>query len=200
MKTDGSIGQEWLTPSSAYLSEDGKSVLVGIPDMKAGVHQMRIGWGLKSAAGLKAENTAYFSPWELLPLDAKKEGFGDIQVDLTPRAASTVATVKPTLEEGARLYQMIGCMACHSTDGSTVGKVGPSWKGLAGSERVIARKDGKKPIKVKADAAYLHESIVDPSSKVVSGFEKFDTGMPIYAGILNESQIESLVLFIQSLK
>ena len=200
LKTDGSIGQEWLTPSSAYLSEDGKSVLVGIPDMKAGVHQMRIGWGLKSAAGLKAENTAYFSPWELLPLDAKKEGFGDIQVDLTPRAATTVALAKPTLEEGARLYQMIGCMACHSTDGSTVGKVGPSWKGLAGSERVIARKDGKKPIKVKADAAYLHESIVDPSSKVVSGFEKFDTGMPIYAGILNESQIESLVLFIQSLK
>jgi mono/diheme cytochrome c family protein len=34
----------------------------------------------------------------------------------------------------------------------------------------------------------------------VAGFEKFDTGMPIYAGILNESQIESLVLYIQSLR
>ena len=46
----------------------------------------------------------------------------------------------------------------------------------------------------------LRESITHPSAKVVRGFEKFDTGMPIYAGILNESQIESLVLYIKSLK
>jgi hypothetical protein len=35
---------------------------------------------------------------------------------------------------------------------------------------------------------------------VVKGFEKFDAGMPIYEGILNEVQVESLVLFIESLK
>ena len=92
---------------------------------------------------------------------------------------------------------MFGCMACHSTDGSTVGKVGPSWKGLFGSERDIAK--GIKG-RVKADAAYLKESILSPSARVVKGFEKFDTGMPIYAGILNESQIESLILYIQTLK
>ena len=67
-------------------------VLVALPDMKAGVHQMRIGWGLKSADGLKAENTAYFSPWELLTFDAKKEGFEeDLKVDLTPRKAIAAA-------------------------------------------------------------------------------------------------------------
>ncbi len=196
LKLDGSTGQEWLTASSAYLSKDGMSVLVGFPDMKAGVHQMRIGWGLKSADGLKAENTAYFSPWELLTFESAKEGFGDIQIDLTPRKAATVAMAKPTVDEGARLYQMIGCMACHSTDGSTVGKVGPSWKGIFGTERVLG-KGGKSAM---ADEAYLRESITNPSAKVVKGFEKFDTGMPIYAGILNESQIESLVLYIKSLK
>ncbi len=196
LKLDGSTGQEWLTASSAYLSKDGMSVLVGFPDMKAGVHQMRIGWGLKSADGLKAENTAYFSPWELLTFDSVKEGFGGITVDLTPRKVATVAMAKPTLDEGARLYQMIGCMACHSTDGSTVGKVGPSWKGIFGTERVLG-KGGKSAV---ADEAYLRESITNPSAKVVKGFEKFDTGMPIYAGILNESQIESLVLFIKSLR
>jgi cytochrome c2 len=197
LKLDGSTGQEWLTPSSAYLSEDGHSVLVGIPDMKANVHQMRIGWGLRSADGLKAENTAYLTPWELAPFDPKKEGFGEIQVDLTPRAATTVAMAEPTVEEGARLYQMIGCMACHSIDGTTVGKVGPSWKGIYGSEREITK--GVKG-KFIADEAYLRESIVNPSAKVVKGFEKFDTGMPIYAGILNDSQIESLVMYIKSLK
>lgn len=196
LKLDGTPGQEWMIPSSAYLSKDGKSVFVGIPGMKAGVHQMRIGWGLKSVDGLKAENTAYFSPWELAKFDAAKEGFGDITVDLTPRAAAAVAAVKPTLEEGQRLYQMIGCMACHSTDGSTIGKVGPSWKGLFGSERILA-KGGEQ---ARADEVYLRESITNPSAKVVKGFEKFDTGMPIYAGILNESQIESLILYIKSLK
>jgi len=198
LKPDGSSGQEWMTASSAYLSKDGMSVLVGFPDMKAGVHQMRIGWGLKSAAGDKAENTAYFSPWELLTFDAKKEGFDEnLKVDLTPRKAAAVAAVKATAEEGERLYQMFGCMACHSTDGTLVGKVGPSWKGLYGSEREIAK--GQKG-KFKADEAYLRESILTPSAKVVKGFEKFDTGMPIYSGILNDSQIESLILYIKSLK
>jgi cytochrome c2 len=196
LKMDGSTGQEWVTASSAYLSKDGMSVFVGIPDMKAGVHQMRIGWGLESAEGLKAANTAYFSPWELAPFDPAKEGFGDITVDLTPRKTETVALAKPTVEEGAKLYQMIGCMACHSIDGSTVGKVGPSWKGIYGTERILG-KGGKTAL---ADEAYLRESITNPSAKVVKGFEKFDTGMPIYAGILNESQIESLVLYIKTLK
>jgi cytochrome c2 len=197
LKLDGSNGQEWLNASSAYLSTDGQSVLVAFPEMKT-CHQMRVGWGLQSADGLKAANTAYFSPWELMPFDAAKLGFEPgLKIDLTPRKSAVAAAVKPTVEEGERLYQMFGCMACHSTDGTLVGKVGPSWKGLFGTERDIAK--GMKG-KVKADEAYLRESIVNPSAKVVKGFEKFDTGMPIYAGILNDSQIESLILYIKSLK
>jgi cytochrome c2 len=197
LKLDGSNGQEWMNASSTYLSADGKSVLVAFPEMKT-CHQMRIGWGLQSVAGLKAANTAYFSPWELMPFDAAKLGFEPgLKIDLTPRKSAVAAAVKPTVEEGERLYQMFGCMACHSTDGTLVGKVGPSWKGLFGTERDIAK--GMKG-KVKADEAYLRESILNPSAKVVKGFEKFDTGMPIYAGILNDSQIESLILYIKSLK
>jgi cytochrome c2 len=197
LKLDGSNGQEWMNASSAYLSTDGQSVLVAFPEMKT-CHQMRVGWGLQSADGLKAANTAYFSPWELMPFDAAKLGFEPgLKIDLTPRKSAVAAAVKPTVEEGERLYQMFGCMACHSTDGTLVGKVGPSWKGLFGSERDIAK--GTKG-KVKADEAYLRESILNPSAKVVKGFEKFDTGMPIYAGILNDSQIESLILYIKSLK
>ncbi len=197
LKLDGSPGQEFLTASSAYLSEDGRSVFVGIPDMRAGVHQMRIGWGLKSTDGLPANNTAYFSPWELATFEPKQEGFAELTVDLTPRAAMATAKVKASAEEGERIAQMFGCVACHSIDGSTVGKVGPSWKGLYGSVREIAK--GMKG-KVTADAAYLRESILAPSAKVVKGFEKFDTGMPIYAGILNDAQIDSLILYIETLK
>jgi cytochrome c2 len=91
---------------------------------------------------------------------------------------------------------MMGCIACHSTDGALYGKVGPTWKGLFGSERLLA-KGGDKCI---ADEAYIKESIQNPSAKIVKGYEKFDTGMPIYAGVLTDSQIESIILFIKSLK
>lgn len=194
LKLDGTSGQEWMMPSSAYVSTDGKTVFVGITDMKP-VMQMRVGWGLKSAEGLAAQNNAYFTPYELEKFDSTKEGFGDIQVDLTPRKTATVAAVKPTVDEGQRLYQMIGCMACHSIDGSVTGKVGPTWKGLYGSN--LEFKDNAKGV---ANEAYLRESITNPTAKVVKGYEKYDAGMPIYAGILNESQIESLVLYIKTLK
>lgn len=194
LKLDGTSGQEWMMPSSAYVSTDGKTVFVGIPDMKP-VMQMRVGWGLKSAEGLAAQNNAYFTPYALEKFDSTKEGFGEIQVDLTPRKAATVATVKPTVDEGQRLYQMIGCMACHSIDGSVTGKVGPTWKGLYGSN--LEFKDNAKGV---ANEAYLRESITNPTAKIVKGYEKYDAGMPIYAGILNESQIESLVLYIKTLK
>jgi mono/diheme cytochrome c family protein len=168
---NGETGQEWMTASSAYLSEDGRSVFVGFPDMKAGVHQMRVGWGVESADGLPAQNAAYLSPWELATFDAAAEGFGDIKVDLTPRKAAATEAMVATAAEGERLYQMFGCMACHSIDGTLQGKVGPSWKALFGSERDIA-----KTGKVTADEAYLKESILNPSAKVVKGFEKFDSG------------------------
>ena len=195
-KADGTSGQEWVVPSSAYLSKDGRSVFIGLPDMKTTYMQMRVGYGLKGAEGLPAQNNAYFTPYELTKFEPEKEGFDKITVDLAPRKMVAAAAVKPTLEEGKRLYEMMGCIACHSVDGTVYGKVGPSWRGLYGSERILA-KGGDK---ATADDAYIKESILEPSKKVVKGYEKLDAGMPIYNGVLNESQIESIILFIKSLK
>ena len=89
---------------------------------------------------------------------------------------------------------MFGCMACHSTDGSMLGKVGPSWKGLFGSTRLFA--DGTSAV---ADADYLRQSIIEPSAKVVRGFEKAESGMPIYGGVLSDSQLASVIEFIKNL-
>jgi cytochrome c2 len=196
LKLDGQPGQEWMQPSSAYLAKDEKSVFIGIPDMKAGVMQMRVGWGIKGADGGPAQNNAYFTPYELAKFEPEKAGFENVTVDLTPRKMVAAAVVKPTKEEGEKIYQMMGCIACHSTDGALYGKVGPTWKGLFGSERLLA-KGGDKCI---ADEAYIKESIQNPSAKIVKGYEEFDTGMPIYAGVLTDSQIESVTLFIKSLK
>jgi len=73
LKADGEPGQDWLTPSSAYLSKDGHTVFVGVPDMKP-VQQMRIGWALATSDGAKVEGNAYFTPHELTKFDPAAEG------------------------------------------------------------------------------------------------------------------------------
>ncbi len=193
LKLDGTPGQEWMQPSSVYLSKDAKSVFLGVPAMQP-VMQMRVGWSLISREGAVSENNAYFTPRELAKFDPVAEGFEKISVDLTPKAAVAQASGPVSVEEGRRVYQMFGCMACHSTDGSMLGKVGPSWKGLFGSMRKFS--DGTSAV---ADEAYVRESIIEPSAKIVRGFEKSESGMPIYGGVLTDSQIASVIEFIKTL-
>lgn len=194
-KLDGSKGQESMTPSSAYLSKDGRSVFLGVADMKP-VMQMRLGWALATQDGVSFEQNAYFTAYELTPFDPVAEGFEPLKIDLTLRKAPLgIASAPVSAEEGRRVSELMGCVACHSPDGSTIGRVGPTWKGLFGSQRVFADRT-----KTVADEAYLYESIREPTNKIVSGFEKSDTGMPSYEGILSDGQIESLVLYIKSLR
>jgi cytochrome c2 len=193
-KPDGTKGQEAVTPSSAYLSKDGKSVFLGVPNLKP-VMQLRVGWSLATAAGKSFGNNAYLTPYELTAFDSVKEGFGAITVDLTPRQAKTVAATPVSAAEGKRVAELMGCVACHSVDNGVVGKVGPSWKGLYGRTVELA-KGGT----VKADEAYLSESIKEPAAKVAKGFDKADGGMPSYEGVLTENQIESVILYLKTLK
>ncbi len=193
-KLDGSKGQDPMFASSAYLSKDRRSIFIGFPDMKP-VMQMRFGWSLKSESGLAMDQNAYLTPRALEPFDAEKRGFGAIKVDLTPRTGAVAEATPVTAEEGRRLADLMGCAACHSIDGSTLGKVGPSWKGVAGSRVKLA--NGQT---VLADADYLRESIRLPSAKIVKDYDKSDAGMPSYEGVLQDSQIEALILYIQSLR
>lgn len=195
-KPDGSLGQEWLRPSSAYLSEDKRAVFIGIPGM-APVMQVRLGWTLRSADGSPLEEQAHFTPHALVAFEPTSEGFPPLEVDLEPNATDLPATgPAPTEAEGERLYRLMGCMACHDSGETDQPKVGPSWKGLYGSQRQLVRPKAT----VKVDEAYLRESIIDPAAKLVKGYEKREAGMPIYAGVLTDTQIDSLILFIKSLK
>jgi cytochrome c2 len=194
LRLDGSKGQETLVPSSAYLSLDGKSVFIGIRDMRP-VMQMRFGWTVKSAEGHSWQQSAYFTPKMLPKFEPAAEGFGATEVDLAPRATQAPATTPLTVAEGQRLAELMGCVACHSSDGSMLGKVGPSWKGVYGSVRRLAG-GGQS----RADEEYLRESIREPAAKIVSGFDKSDTGMPSYEGVITEGQIEALILYLKTLR
>ena len=93
-------------------------------------------------------------------------------------------------EWGHIQYDQKGCATCHSIDGSK--SKGPTWKGIYG-----------KPVKlsngtsVMVDENYLRESMMQPSAKIVDGFENI---MPTFQGLLRENEIRGLVAFIKSLQ
>jgi cytochrome c2 len=194
-KADGTPGIDRLAPSHAYVSRDARSVFIGVPGMKP-VMQMRLGWSLATATGTPFENSAYFTPYELPAFDPAAEGFGNITIDLSPRAVAATTAAPVSVEEGRRVAQLYGCTACHATESTTVTMLGPTLKGLYGSERTYA----KGSLRIRADEAYLRESILEPAAKIVTGHERGESGMPSYAGVLSQTQLESIILFIKSLR
>lgn len=96
----------------------------------------------------------------------------------------------PSAGRGKALATRLGCLGCHSTDGTT--KDGPTWKGLYGSRVPLA--DGRT---VTADDAYIEESIMDPGAKVVRGFSNF---MPSFKGTVSDRDAADIAAFIKTLK
>lgn len=193
-KLDGSKGQDALTPSSAYLSKDRRAVFVGLPDMRPAM-QMRVGWSLLADDGRTFSHNVYLTAHELTRFDPVAEGFVPLTVNLAPRPAALRVDGPVTPEEGRRVSELMGCVACHSTDGSVLGKVGPSWKGIFGSRRTFADKSSGI-----ADEAYLRQAIKEPAARIVSGYDKSDTGMPSYEGVITDAQIEALVAYLKTLR
>ncbi|MGC4016987.1 MAG: cytochrome c [Luteolibacter sp.] len=95
---------------------------------------------------------------------------------------------KANVNAGSVLFNSYGCTTCHSIDGSN--GHGPTLAGLAGSKVPLA-----DDTSVTADAAYLEECIRNPNAKIVKGFPP--NYMPPYT--LKDVEVESLVLFIQSI-
>ncbi len=91
---------------------------------------------------------------------------------------------------GAQLYKQKACITCHSLDGSR--KTGPSFKGVFGHKVEFA--DGSS---TTADENYVRQSILDPTSQVVAGFEPV---MPTFQGLLKPNQIDALIEFIKAQK
>jgi len=97
---------------------------------------------------------------------------------------------KPDAGRGQVLYQESGCKACHSVDGSK--GVGPTWDGLFESNVQLA--DGTT---VAADEAFIRESILMPSAKVVKGYSP--NAMPNFS-YLKDGQVNDIIEYIKTLK
>jgi cytochrome c oxidase subunit 2 len=90
---------------------------------------------------------------------------------------------------GQQLFQTLGCASCHGASGE--GGRGPTLAGLFG--RVTPIEGGQS---VRADEAYIRESILNPQAKLVAGFGPI---MPTFQGQVTEDQLVQLVAFIKSL-
>ncbi len=92
-------------------------------------------------------------------------------------------------DAGAKLFQDFACNTCHRADAQ--GR-GPALEGVFG--RPVALQDGRVVI---ADEAYIRESILNPTAKVVAGFQPI---MPVFQGLVSEEQLLQLIEYVKSLQ
>jgi len=109
-------------------------------------------------------------------------------------ASKLVPEGSETMEQfGQRVAMRRGCTACHSADGAA--STGPTWKGLWGKNESLS--GGSVKIDGEDGLNYLRESMLNPTAKIVSGFE--GVSMPSYQGQLDDKQIDGLIAYIKSL-
>jgi cytochrome c oxidase subunit II len=91
---------------------------------------------------------------------------------------------------GQQLYQTLGCVSCHGGTGE--GGRGPALAGLFGRQTQLVSGET-----VRADEAYIRESIINPQAKLVAPFGPI---MPTFQGQVSEDQLVQLLAFIKSLQ
>ncbi len=95
------------------------------------------------------------------------------------------------LPDGKMVLSDNGCLACHSTDGSVI--AAPSLKDIFGSVRQV--RAGDEPRQVRADRAYILESIVDPGKLVTEGWDPI---MPPY-DTLTQQDLDAVLEYLRSI-
>jgi cytochrome c2 len=95
--------------------------------------------------------------------------------------------------KGKSDYTSLGCVGCHSIDGSK--GTGPTFKGLYGAKSKLT--NGQS---VTADDAYLLESIMDPDKQIVAGFSPGIMSAVIKPGSVSQPEAQALIAYIKSLK
>jgi cytochrome c oxidase subunit 2 len=91
--------------------------------------------------------------------------------------------------EGRKTFLKYRCASCHTGDGT--GRA-PDLGGLFG--RTVHVRGGSS---VVADEEYIRESIIDPSAKVVAGYENI---MPTFAGQISQDEIFQIIVWLKTLK
>ncbi|MDH3306797.1 MAG: cytochrome c [Acidimicrobiia bacterium] len=141
---------------------------------------------IRGAIGVGITLLLAFSIYFLVPGGG---GYSFVGAEVSPGAIEGLVAPAGTAIDALEVATGAGCLACHSTDGTP--KLGPTWLGLAGSERMLL--DGTTVI---ADSDYLRRSIMDPGAQVAEGFS--DLMIKTFAESLSAEEIDALVAYIES--
>lgn len=98
-------------------------------------------------------------------------------------------TGDPPEVRGRKLFERYRCGSCHRQSAAARG---PSLLGLFGN--MVPLQSGQT---VTADEAYLRESILDPTAKIVAGYQPL---MPVYEGQITEDEVLLLIAYLKSLQ
>lgn len=187
---DGEPGAPAWPVGQVVASRDGRTVFLHLPDLPP-VMQLEIRTRFRLASGEEAGGLTYFTIHALPERDLAAAGFDPVDLSRSVPVIAPRFEPDPSAELGATLAQSLGCVACHSTDGSG-GRIGPTWKGLFGSRRIFA--DGSVDW---ADESYVREKILDPRKRPLTGNQ---VEMPSYRGVISDAQLDSLVLYLKTLR
>ncbi len=109
----------------------------------------------------------------------------------------------PYVELGHKLYEQKGCISCHTIDGTK--GTGPTWKDLWKTDVQFAAPPGTAPLKASdSDAnweAYITESVLHPSAKIVQGFSD---QMPSFESQFSptapkDEELRAIITYIKSI-
>ncbi len=101
------------------------------------------------------------------------------------------AAAQTPADKGKLIVAANGCTGCHSLTAVVLPNA-PTWFNLFGSQVKLA--DGST---VLADEAFIAESILNPSAKIVAGYES-KSPMPVYS--FTEEEVMNIVEYIKTLK
>ena len=100
------------------------------------------------------------------------------------------ASVEPaTAEQGRKVYERMGCIGCHTTDGTP--KVGPSLAHYVGS--TLKLDDGTT---VVADQARFRARLLHPNHGGQAGYNYVG---PSYEAQLKAREIDALIVYVKTL-
>ncbi|MDR8393215.1 c-type cytochrome [Aliifodinibius sp. S!AR15-10] len=166
----------------------------GIRNMPAYAHQIKVQDRWAIVAYIRALQRSQYVPEEDIQeydvdLASLQSDFADQQKkEQAQQEAAAAAGGDVSAARGEELYVANGCQACHSRDGSD--GIGPTHQGVMGRTEQLA--DGSS---ITVDEEYLRESIVNPSAKIVEGY---DPVMAPYS-YLSDSEIQSLIEYLKTL-
>lgn len=104
-------------------------------------------------------------------------------------AAESYYDEMPPAQAGEEMLGKYGCVQCHYTDGRA--HTGPPLNDLFGHE--VALSDGRS---IPVDENYIRNSILDPGSQVVSGYQAV---MPTFQGKIKDKEIDWIIAYLKTI-